>query len=462
METTMTKAAGGAASAAAPREKTRFGVILWIVLVSYFLILLNNSLVFTSTVQIRQELGMDANTIAWVSNAYALTFGGFLTLSARLGDIFGRRKVLLVGLGLFAVSSLAVGLAPNQGALIATRAIQGIGGSMLAPATLALLMDYYEGEQRTRAIAYYGATAGIGTSIGLIAGGVLASYASWRMGFVVDAVVAVALLAVSFRFVRPAVQQTASRSIDWLGTITSVIGFSALVFGISDAAYRVPALIVAVVALAAFVMAERRAANPLMPLVIFRDNQRSSAFVARFFMLGASMSYFFLMPQALQQVFGMTSLQAAIAFLPLTVVQFIVSLQVSKLTFRFSNTAVMIAGAVIDLAGTLLGGIVGIEQGYVAGVVVPMVLIGIGQGLIMSPMTVAGVAGTSGDIAGAASGAVNTFHQIGGAVGLALVSGLVAGIDSPAASIDTAQFLMAGLLAVTLLAAVNILRGKHA
>lgn len=461
MESTLTRAGAPATAAPRKREGAGFGIILWIVLVSYFLILLNNSLVFTSTVQIRAELGMDAASIAWVSNAYALTFGGLLTLSARLGDIFGRRKVLLAGLGVFAIASLLVGLSPSAPALIATRALQGVGGSMLAPATLALLMDYYEGQQRTRAIAYYGATAGISTSIGLIVGGIIASYATWRLGFVLDAAVAVALLAVSARFVHPPVQAPASRSIDWLGTITSVIGFSALVFGISSAEFRVPALVVAAIALALFVFVESRAENPLMPLVIFKDNQRSSAFVARFFMLGASMSYFFLMPQALQQVFGMSSLMAAVAFLPLTVVQFAVSLQVSKLTFRFSNTAVMIAGAAIDLAGLAAGGIIGIGQGYLAGVVAPMVLIGIGQGLIMSPMTVAGVAGTTGDIAGAASGAVNTFHQIGGAVGLALVSGLVAGIPSPADSIDVAQLAMAALMVVALVAALNILRRDH-
>lgn len=455
--------AKGDATTTAGGERTRrgFGAILWIVLVSYFLILLNNSLVFTSTVQIRQELGMDASTIAWVSNAYALTFGGFLALSARMGDILGRRKVLLAGLAVFAVASLLVGLAPNQGVLIAMRALQGVGGSMLAPTSLALLMDYYEGRQLTQAISYYGATAGISSSIGLIVGGVIASYATWRLGFVLDAVVAVALFAVSLRFVHPSASMPASQSIDWLGTITSIVGFSALVFGISSAAWRVPALVVAVVALALFVLVEAKAENPLMPLVIFRDNQRSSAFVARFFMLGASMSYFFLMPQALQQVFGMSSLMAAVAFLPLTVVQFVVSLQVSKLTFRFSNTAVMIAGAAIDLAGLALGGFIGIQQGYMAGVVLPMVLIGIGQGLIMSPMTVAGVAGTTGDIAGAASGAVNTFHQIGGAAGLALVSGLAATIASPAESIDVAQLGMAGLMVVALLAALNILRRSH-
>ncbi|WP_201346682.1 MFS transporter, partial [Lactobacillus nasalidis] len=399
------------------KEQSTFGIILWIVLISYFLILLNNSLVFASTVQIRRELGMNGVMLSWVSNAYALTFGGFLSLGARLGDIFGRRLALLSGLAIFGLASLLVALSPSAGILIAMRALQGIGGALLAPSTLALLMDTYEGQQRTRAITYYGATAGIGSSLGLIIGGIISSYSSWRLGFLLDADVALVLYAMSVKNVAAGKGQK-DQAIDWWGTVTSVIGFSGLVYSINATAYRAGAIIVTIVSLAAFIMIESKTANPLMPLEIFKDNQRSSALVARFFMLGASMAYFFMMPQALQNVFGMSALQAAIAFLPLTVVQFIISLFVARLTFRFSNTAVLIAGAVIDAAGLAMGAVIGIEEGYLLGVALPMVFIGLGQGLIMSPLTVAGVAGTRGDIAGAASGAVNTFHQIGGAVGL--------------------------------------------
>ncbi|WP_201331053.1 MFS transporter, partial [Lactobacillus nasalidis] len=387
------------------KEQSTFGIILWIVLISYFLILLNNSLVFASTVQIRRELGMNGVMLSWVSNAYALTFGGFLSLGARLGDIFGRRLALLSGLAIFGLASLLVALSPSAGILIAMRALQGIGGALLAPSTLALLMDTYEGQQRTRAITYYGATAGIGSSLGLIIGGIISSYSSWRLGFLLDADVALVLYAMSVKNVAAGKGQK-DQAIDWWGTVTSVIGFSGLVYSINATAYRAGAIIVTIVSLAAFIMIESKTANPLMPLEIFKDNQRSSALVARFFMLGASMAYFFMMPQALQNVFGMSALQAAIAFLPLTVVQFIISLFVARLTFRFSNTAVLIAGAVIDAAGLAMGAVIGIEEGYLLGVALPMVFIGLGQGLIMSPLTVAGVAGTRGDIAGAASGAV--------------------------------------------------------
>lgn len=442
-------------------QENKFGIILPIVLISYFLILLNNSLVFTSTVQISREMHMNSIMIAWVSNAYALTFGGFLSFGARLGDILNRRVVLLTGLWIFTIASLLVGLSINQEMLIAMRALQGIGGALLAPATLALLMDYYSGPMLTRAIAYYGATAGIGTSLGLIVGGIIASYSTWRNGFFLDMVMGAVLLIMSWKNVHPVSHQKTKIKIDWWGTLTSIIGFSALVYSIDATANRGLAIIIAIVALISFVFIEAKTKYPLMPLQIFKDNQRSSALISRFFMLGASMSYFFLMPQALQRVFGMTPLMAAIAFLPLTVIQFGVSLLVARLTFRFSNTFVLIGGAIIDTVGLILGAFIGIQHGYFLGVAFPMIFIGIGQGLIMSPLTVAGVANTSDDIAGAASGVVNTVHQIGGAVGLSIISEMVAGISSAAAMIDRAQLGMVGLAIIMLLAGLNILRGDH-
>lgn len=439
----------------------RFGIILPIVLISYFLILLNNSLVFTSTVQISRDMHMNSIMIAWVSNAYALTFGGFLSFGARLGDVLNRRTILLTGLWIFSIASLLVGLANNQVMLIAMRALQGIGGALLAPATLALLMDYYSGSMLTRAISYYGATAGIGTSLGLIVGGIIASYSTWRVGFYLDMIMGAILIILTWRNVHPQQEVKNKTTMDWWGTITSIIGFSSLIYSINATLYRNVAIVITVVALVGFVLIERRVKNPLMPLIIFKDNQRASALISRFFMLGTSMSYFFLMPQALQKVFGITPLVAAVAFLPLTVVQFGVSLFVARLTFKFSNTFVLIAGAIIDTFGLLLGAIIGIGQGYLLGVALPMIFIGIGQGLIMSPLTVAGVANTTKDIAGAASGVVNTVHQIGGAVGLSIISVLVANVASPATMIDHAQMGMVVLAIIMLVAGLNILRGPH-
>lgn len=444
------------------KEQTKFGMILPIVLISYFLILLNNSLIFTSTVQISQELHMDSLMVSWVSNAYALTFGGFLAFSARLGDIIDRRTVLLSGLIIFGIASLLVALAPDQTFLIAMRALQGIGGALLAPATLALLMDNYTGKMLTKAIAYYGATAGIGASLGLIIGGLITSYSSWRNGFYLDVIVTLILLGLSLHYVHSTKQKRVSSRIDWWGTLASIIGFSSLVYSINGTAFRKSAIVVTIIALISFIMIENKVNDPIMPLVIFKDNQRASALIARFFMLGASMSYFFLMPQALQKVFGISPLMAAVYFLPLTIVQFIVSLFVARLTFKTSNTTVLIGGALIDTFGLALGAYLGVGQGYLIGVALPMIFIGIGQGLVMSPLTVAGVANISDEIAGAASGAVNTVHQIGGAVGLAIVTAASSSIKDPLAMIDHAQLLMTALAFIMVLACLNVLRGPHA
>lgn len=442
-------------------NKQKFGVLLPIVLVSYFLILLNNSIVFTSSIQISQELHMNSTMISWVSNAYALTFGGFLALGARLGDIFKRKTIFLIGLLIFGVSSLFVALAANQGFLIAMRAIQGVGGTLLAPASLALLMDNYRDKMLTKAIAYYGATAGVGASLGLIIGGFITSYSSWRNGFYLDIVVSFALLLFSMRFVPTAKQQEAQRNIDYWGSLTSVIGFSTLVYSINATYLKKTALVIAIISLVSFVLIENKVKEPLIPLEIFKNNQRSSALFARFFAMGASLSYFFLMPQALQQIFGITPLMAAIYFLPLTVLQFIASLFVARLSFKTSNATVMIAGAVINTIGLLFGAYLGIGRGYLIGVFIPMIFIGIGQGLVFSPLTIAGVADVKDQIAGAASGAVNTVHQIGGAVGLAIVSSATSSITSPANMIDQAQIYMSILAIIMLLACLNVLRRPH-
>lgn len=432
-----------------------FGVVLPIVLLAYFLILLNNSIVFTSSLSISRELGMDSVSVAWVSNAYALTFGGLLLLGGRLGDILGRRKLFLAGLVVFTIASLLVGLAPSAGVLIAMRALQGIGSALLTPATLALLIDTYEGRTRTRAIAAYGAVAGIGSSLGMVVGGVIASYASWRYGFFLDVPVGVALIVLTARLIPNRVDGGVSR-VDWWGSVLSVLGFSALVYAIDGTVLRGLAAAVAVVALAGFVLVESRVSNPVTPLSLFADSGRSAAYAARFLMLGASMSYFFMMPTAMQQVYGFSPLLSALGFLPLTVVQFVVSLFVSRLTFRFSNARVLLAGCLTDAAGLLVGWLVGIEGGYLPGVALPMLLIGAGQGMIMSPLTVAGVAGAAPEDSGAASGVVNVAHQVGGAVGLAVISLAVAGA-APADAIDRGQLLMLVLMALTAACALVVL-----
>ncbi|MGI6754719.1 MAG: MFS transporter [Atopobiaceae bacterium] len=442
------------------KERTHFGPTLPIILLSYFLILMDNSIVFSSSLSIGRELAMDPAELSWISSAYALTFGGLLLLGGRLGDLFGRRRIFLAGLCVFTTASLFAGLSTNALMIIMTRAIQGIGSSMLAPSTLAMLVDTYEGDQRRRSIIYYGAVAGIGSSFGMVIGGFIAAYASWRYGFFIDVPIGLVLIALTLRFIAKDAH-TSHGTTDVFGAILSSVGFSVLVYAISGREGRALAAIVAAVCLTAFVVAEKRAAAPLMPLALYADAGRLSAYIGRFLMMGASMSYFFLMPTALQQVFGFTPLLSAIGFLPLTITQFVVSTQVTTLSKHMSNASVLILGSVIDALGLLWGSLMGIQSGYLVGVALSMILIGAGQGLIISPLTVAGVAGANSKIAGAASGVINMFHQIGAAVGLAAISSAVAAL-APAQSIGRAQQFMLILIVLCGICGALIKRSERA
>ncbi len=435
-------------------NKQKFGMVLPIILISYFMILLDNSIVFTSTVKIAADLSLSASELSWVTNAYALTFGGLLMIGGRSGDIFGRRNVFLIGLVIFSTGSLLVGLSTNGLMIIAMRALQGIGSAILAPTTLALLMDSYRDQMRTRAIVYYGATGGLGASIGLVVGGLIASYASWRWGFLLNVPVGILMIVLTLKYI-PASKKVEGK-LDWLGSILSVLGITALVYGINGASHPVPMVMTGILLLVLFVWQEKVSKHPITPLKLFKDRERSSAYIARFFFLGAMISYFFLTPQAMQQVYHFTPLMAAVGFLPETLPQFVFATLVSRLNEKFTNTQILIAGTVITLAGLVFAAVVGIQAGYWWSVAIPMVIIGIGQGFTLSPLTVAGVANTDKEIAGSASGVVNMVHQIGSSVGLSIITALTANLISPVLSYDHAIIIMAVFMLISVGATLNI------
>lgn len=427
-----------------------------IILLTYFMIILDNSIIFTSTAKIANDLSLNNQALSWITNAYALTFGGLLLFSGKAGDVFGRKKVYLIGLLIFSISSLFVGLATNATMIISMRAVQGIGSSILAPSTLALLMDNYSGTMRTKAIGYYGATAGLGSSFGLVIGGIIASYWSWRVGFFLNFPIGIAMLLLSLKYLKSG--KTYAEKIDILGTIFSVVGVSALVYSIDGSDYRLLSLIVAIISLASFVFQEKRTAEPIMPLSLFRNSERSFAYAARFTYLGFAITYFFLTPLAMQRVYGFSPLMSAIGFLPETIPQFVFAAVETRMSAKVRNSRLLVTGMIITFVGVAATAIIGIKAGYWVGIAIPMVLVGIGQAFSLSPLTVSGVANTTPEMTGSASGIVNTVHQIGGSVGLSVVVALVSQYQAPDLSFDHAMIWITVIVGISLLCSLGILK----
>ena len=436
-------------------KQKRFDWILLVILTSYFMILLDNSIIFTGTVKIAQDLHLNQATLSWVSSAYSLTFGGFLLLGGRAGDLFGRRRVFQLGLIIFGLGSLLVGLAVNAPMIIAARAFQGIGSAILAPTTLAILMDTYEGAERVKAIAYYGAMAGIGASVSLVIGGIFASLLTWRIGFFMNVPISIWMYVLAVK--KLSRDRGQSGKLDWVGTLSSLIGMSAPVYSIIGDWAKLPALLLAIVFLGLFIYQEYRTGQPIMPLRLFTDRERIGAYIGRFLYLGAMMGFWFITPQLMQNQLGFSALMAGVAFFPLTIVNFIIALQVTRLTAKWGNGGLLVIGIALTAAGMLWLSWFTPATGYWWGIAAPMVVIGIGQGFSLSPFTAAGVAHTIGADAGAASGVVNVMHQIGGSVGLSI---LVTTQDLFGGQINGFQHAIlmgAGLLLLALLVAIFLI-----
>jgi len=434
----------------------RRSVVLAVILIGYLLILIDVSILFVALPTIHRELGFSPAGLSWAQNAYTLTFGGLLLLGARVGDLAGRRRAFMAGIGLFAVASLGVGLAQSAGWMIAARAVQGVGAATLAPATLALLSTSFpEGPRRSRAMAAYGALAGIGTAAGLIIGGALTSALSWRVGFFLNVPVGLAAILAAPR-VLPETPRHAGR-LDIAGALSCTLGVSALVFGIVHSAgagwgarITIVALIAGAALVAVFVVNQHRAAEPLMPLRLFADRTRAGAYAARFLFNGVLVSWFFFMTQYLQGVSGLTPLQAGFAFLPVLTAAVIAAAASARLARRTGIGTLAVAACGAMLIGTATMSRLSATTGYAVGIAVPMVVFGIGQGLGLSSLTQAGMAGVESRDAGIAGGLVNVAHHLGGALCLGV---LVTVFNAAGSSGDPAPILLADRVSAALTAA---------
>jgi MFS family permease len=288
--------------------QVRRAPVLAIVLASYTMIVLDISIVITALPKIHHTLGFSSTALSWVQNAYLLAFGGLLLLGARAGDLLGRRRTFIAGMALFTIASVAVGTAQSEAWLIAARAVQGIGAATLAPSTLALLQTTFpEGPERTRAVAYYAAVAGVAATVGLVVGGIFAGWLSWRVGFFINAPIGIAMMLAAPRYL-PETERRPGQ-LDAVGALSSTLGMTALVYGIvrsADAgwtdALTLAAVAAGVLLLALFVVNERRAPQPIMPLRLFASRERAGAYAGRLLFLGAMAPFWFFTTQFLQSV----------------------------------------------------------------------------------------------------------------------------------------------------------------
>ncbi len=437
--------------------------VLVIILVSYFLILLDNSVIFTGLPAISEALNMSAAGLSWVQDAYTLVFGGLLLLGARLGDILGRRRVFVAGLAIFVTASFLVGVAPASWWLIAARGLQGIGAAIVAPSALSLLTaSFPAGPQRDRAVAAYAATAGIGASLGMLVGGAAAQWGSWRAGFFINLPLGIAMAILAPRYLPDTRPEPGH--FDVFGALAATLGVGALVFGILESATRGwadPVVIVSVVAavalIAGLVANERRVAQPIMPLRLFNDRRRWGAYAARALYLGAMMGFFFFTTQLMQDVLGFTAFQAGLGFLPMTIVNFAVALGVPRIVKRFGSAPVLVAGVAFTLVGMAWLAQVDDASVYLTGVALPMVLIGLGQGLAFAPLTSYGIIDVKPGDAGAASGLVNAAHQLGMATGLAILVAASAHAGELTAQVSVAMTWGSGMLALCLVVVLAVI-----
>ncbi|MEU5655099.1 MFS transporter [Streptomyces sp. NPDC047737] len=437
-------------------------LVLAIICVSYFMVILDNSIVFTALPQIRSAMGFSETGLSWITNAYVLVFGGLLLLGARAGDLFGHRRVFLFSLVVFSLTSLLVGAAQTQWWLIGARALQGVGAAVLAPSALSLLTrSFAEGRARNRAMAAYSAVAGLGAALGLVVGGLAADLISWRAGFFLNVPVGVLMMVMALRYL-PETERRGGR-FDVAGALLATLGSTALVLGIVEAAdsgWTAPAVVVPLVAgvvlLCSFVAVERRAAQPIVPLRLFASRERSGAYVTRMLYMGAMMGFFFFTAQFVQSVYHWTPLQAGLAFLPMTLVNFVFAVQVPRLLERVARPLVLVAGVALTAAGMAWLSRLGLHTPYLTGVGLPMVLIGAGQGLALAPLTSSGIDGVAPADAGAASGLVNTVHQIGSALALSILTAVAATVSTAHAAVDIAARSGAALTGSAVLLALAV------
>jgi EmrB/QacA subfamily drug resistance transporter len=434
-------------------NRTRWLALL-VLCLGDLMIVLDTTIVNVALPSIRQDLGFSQTSLAWVVNAYLLTFGGFLLLGGRLGDLFGHRRLFLLGVSLFTLASVACGLSTTQGLLVGARAVQGLGGAVVSAVALSLIMNLFtEPAERAKAMGVFGFVMAGGGSIGVLLGGVLTDTLNWHWIFLVNVPIGVAVYALTLRIVPASHGAAAPGRLDVAGAVTVTTSLMLAVYAIvngNDAGWgsgqTVGLLAAAAALMALFIGIEARVRAPLMPLGLFRLRNVATANVVGVLWAAAMFAWFFLSALYLQLVLGYSPLQVGLAFLPANLIMGAFSLGLSaKLVMRIGIRPSLASGLLLAAVGLVLFTRAPVDGSFVVDVLPSMILLGFGAGMAFNPVLLAAMSDVEPSESGLASGVVNTAFMMGGALGLAVLASLAASrTDSLRASGDGALAALNG------------------
>ena len=456
--------------------------MLAVVAVAQFMVILDASIVNVALPTIKRDVGISEEELSWILNAYTLMFGGFLLLGGRLADRLGRRRLFMAGIAVFSCASLLCGVSHSDAELFVARGLQGLGGAMVSPAALSIILTTFaEGKERNRALSVWGAVAGAGGAVGLLLGGLVVQALGWRWVFFVNVPIGGAVLGLAPRIVPESrVDGVAKSGYDVEGAAAITLGTMALVFTLINAnswgwtsGRTIAGFVVSAMLIAGFIVIERRHEDPLVPLRIFSNRSLSAADATLFVMAAALFVIFFFLTLYLQEVLGFSAFETGIAYLPLSLTIIGASAVASRLVDRFTPKPVLVAGLLITTGGFVLLATVSGHGDYESHVLPAMIILGVGPGMSFVAVTIAGTHGVAPKDCGLASGLLNTTQQVGGALGLAILSGVATsrtrsalhtGSALPAAlthGYQVAFVLAGGLCAVGAVLAIALLPGRH-
>ncbi|MFC4764438.1 DHA2 family efflux MFS transporter permease subunit [Dyella koreensis] len=421
-------------TASEPHRDRRW-VALLVLCMGVLMIVLDTTIVNVALPSIKTDLKFSDTALAWVVNAYMLTYGGFLLLGGRLGDLYGHRRFFLLGIALFTLASLACGLSQTQGSLIAARAVQGLGGAVTTAVALSLIMDLFtEAADRAKAMGIYGFVCAGGGSLGAMLGGVLTSSLTWHWVFLVNLPIGIAVIVFAPRLLPASSESGATRHLDVAGAITVTAALMLAVYAIVNgnewgwtSARTLGELAVAVALLGLFLLIESRVRKPLMPLRMFRLRNVAVSNMVGVLWAAAMFAWFFLSALYMQLVLGYGPLEVGLAFLPANLIMAVFSLGISaKMVMRFGIRRPMAVGLLLAALGLLLFARAPLDGHFVVDIMPGMILLGLGAGAALNPVLLAAMSDVGPSESGLASGLVNTAFMMGGALGLAILASLAA------------------------------------